>query len=471
MPFNSYTFFIFFIIVLALYASVTNWSIRKNILLGASYLFYSAWNPLFVLLLLFSTQCDWFLARKIDLATSLATKRFFLITSILVNIGLLCYFKYSEFLINDMLAIIRLFGIEFTPVDLGIILPVGISFYSFQTLSYSIDVYRGKIKPGNSFLDYALYVSFFPQLVAGPIVRAGQFLPQCLYPKQLDMQRLGWGVALTVTGLFMKVVLADAFLAPVVDRIYAAPMAYGRIETWAVIFAYSGQIFCDFAGYSTAAVGLALCFGFDLPHNFKAPYAAIGFSDFWQRWHISLSSWYRDYLYIGLGGNRSGDFRTGLNLFFVMLLVGLWHGASWMFILWGCLHGLYLIIEKVLCAVFASKLEFTTITKYALLLFTYLIVSVTWVFFRSPDMDTVWQVLGNIFQTSPVAKPIEGDALLAALIAFLILCWQMYRRDKTLEQLFAAVTPVFRGVILFCQLVLIYLFSEGDARAFIYFQF
>ncbi len=471
MPFNTYTFLVFFFTVLVLYACTSNWTARKSILLVASYLFYAAWNPFFVLLLYFSTVCDWILARKIYQSGSRKQKKLLLLASLGANLGLLCYFKYSEFLLNDVLEILGFIGIEFAPVDLGIILPVGISFYTFQTLSYSIDVYRDKIKPGSSLLDYALYVSFFPQLVAGPIVRAGQFLPQCLNPVFICRQRLGWGLTLTVTGLFMKVVFADGLLAPLVESVFDMPHAFGRFETWSAIFAYSGQIFFDFAGYSTAAVGLALCFGYDLPHNFRAPYAAVGFSDFWQRWHITLSTWFRDYLYIELGGNRSGSFRTGLNLLFVMLLVGLWHGASWMFVIWGGLHGLFLILEKIFYSIFKNSFAITRVTRVALILLTYLLISISWVFFRAPDMGTAWLIFANILTPGIVQAPVSGDALLAACLAFSLLAWHIIRRDKSIEQLFALTPPQLRGVILFVQLLMIYLFSSGDDRAFIYFQF
>ncbi len=471
MPFNTYTFILFFLIVLLLYCSTRNWVFKKSILLISSYLFYAAWNPFFILLLFFSTICDWILARKIYTATLVKTKKALLISSIAINIGLLGYFKYSEFLLNDMLLLLANFNIQFSPVDLGIILPVGISFYTFQTLSYSIDVYRGKIEPGSSFLDYALYVSFFPQLVAGPIVRAGQFLPQCRQMQKIGIQRLGWGLALTMTGLFMKVVFADALLAPVVERIYEAPQAYGRFETWAGIFAYSGQIFFDFAGYSTCAVGLAYCLGFDLPHNFKAPYAAIGFSDFWRRWHITLSTWFRDYLYIAIGGNRSGKTRTAINLLLVMLLVGLWHGASWMFVIWGGMHGLYLLVEKYVKSSVTQELVFSKVTQCFLIIFTFLVVSLTWVFFRAPSLEIALLILGNIFHTSPVSAPIQLDTLLALSVSLLLVGWQISRREKSFEQVMSYLGPMTRGVIMFFQISLIYLFSAGDDRAFIYFQF
>ncbi len=348
MPFNTYTFITFFSILLIIHYSLKSWKAQKINLLIFSYLFYSAWNPAFVFLLAGSTACDWIVAKKIFKAFTPKLKKRYLTLSLLLNLGLLGYFKYGNFFLNNTIDLLSLIGIVFKPAPLSIILPVGISFYTFQTLSYSIDVYRGKIKPGDSLLDYALYVSFFPQLVAGPIVRANDFLPQCKRQRKANQDQLGWGLSLLTTGLFMKIIIADTLLAPVVDKIYSHPENFGSIETWTAILSFSGQIFCDFGGYSTCAIGAALCLGFILPDNFKAPYAAFGFRDFWQRWHISLSTWLRDYLYISLGGNRISFTRANINLMITMLIGGLWHGASWLFVIWGGLHGFYLIIERLL---------------------------------------------------------------------------------------------------------------------------
>lgn len=306
MVFNSLTFLLFFAVVTALHYVPLPWRTRKANLLLASYLFYAAWNPPFVLLLWFSTMVDWYLAGRIHQSTDDHRRRWLLSLSILTNLGLLGYFKYGYFVLNNLVGVLSAAGIEYRPADLDIILPIGISFYTFQTLSYTIDVYRRRLTPGKSFLDYALYVTFFPQLVAGPIVRAGEFLPQCLTPRRATGSQFGWGLILLVVGLFQKVVLADTLLSPVVDKVYGAGSGIGTIEAWIGTLAFSGQIFFDFAGYSTCAIGVAMCLGFSLPDNFRYPYGAIGFSEFWQRWHISLSSWLRDYLYVPLGGSRHG---------------------------------------------------------------------------------------------------------------------------------------------------------------------
>jgi alginate O-acetyltransferase complex protein AlgI len=364
-------------------------------------------------------------------------------------------------------------GIDFQPAKLDIILPVGISFYTFQTLSYSIDVYREKIKPGKSLLDYALFVSFFPQLVAGPIVRAADFIPQCETPRKASKDQFGWGLSLLTIGLFMKIIIADTLLAPVVDKVYQAPEYFGSIETWAAIFAFSGQIFCDFSGYSTCAIGVALCLGFVLPDNFKAPYAALGFKDFWNRWHISLSTWLRDYLYISLGGNRISTSRTSINVMITMLVGGLWHGASWLFVIWGGLHGCYLIIENKI-RIYCTK-EINFITQLLLILLTYITVSLTWVFFRAENLNDAATIFSNI--SSPtVQQPLQNgltitEINITLLISILLLSWHVFIRNNSVESFYSKIHPVLRGVFLLTQIVIIFLFASGDDRAFIYFQF
>jgi len=292
-----------------------------------------------VFLLWLSTVVDWFAARWMYNARTKVLRIVFLVLSLCVNLGLLGFFKYGNFLLDNFILCTDFLGIHFQPARPDIILPVGISFYTFQTLSYTLDIYRRKIRPWHSFLDYALYVTFFPQLVAGPIVRAVEFLPQCIRPRRANRSQLSWGLSLLVIGLFEKVVIADGFLAPIVEAVYDSPLKPNFISAWGATVAFAGQIFCDFAGYSTCAIGVAMCLGFSLPDNFRFPYAAVGFSDFWRRWHISLSTWLRDNLYIPLGGNLGGQVRTYANLMITMLIGGLWHGASWTFVVWGGFTG------------------------------------------------------------------------------------------------------------------------------------
>ena len=470
MLFNSYTFVVFFIVVLAAYYAVRSWRARKTILLAASYLFYAAWNPPFVLLLMFSTVVDWFAAKGIHNSRSVRTRRFYLAVTLGANFGLLGYFKYGTFLLENFLAVARSLGWDVTLATPSIILPVGISFYTFQTLSYTLDVYRGNMAPAGSFLDYALYVTFFPQLVAGPIVRAVDFLPQCEQPKRFNAQAIGFGLALMVLGLFEKMVVADGFLAPVVEDVYDATRLPSFLVAWAGTLAFAGQIFCDFAGYSTCAIGAAVCLGFHLCENFRFPYAAIGFSDFWRRWHISLSSWLKDYLYIPLGGNRHGSSRTYVNLMVTMLLGGLWHGASWTFVVWGGLHGLYLAVERA-----AKQLPIASVVaripRIVLALLTFLLVCVAWVFFRAHSFERATDILCAmvaIGDGEPLVRYYCVAKAFGLTAAILAIHWFM--RDRSLPQVIQAMPWWVRSCALAAMAVGIVLLS-GDGNAFIYFQF
>ena len=301
MTFDSIFFIIFFLVILLAYYSTSSWVVRKGVLLVGSYFFYGIWNPPYVLLLLLSTIFTWVIGNKLIRSDNAYERKILVILGLIGTLGVLAYYKYSAFFVDNLNAVLSTVGVSYRPLALDILLPIGISFYTFQALSYVLDCYRGTQKEPERLLDYALYVSFFPQLVAGPIVRTNEFLPQCKAPRVVQISHFGWGIFLLILGLFMKVVLADAFLAPVVDKIYNGYLNINAIDTWVGVFAYSGQIYFDFAGYSTCAIGVAMCFGFALPDNFRSPYAAIGFSEFWKRWHISLSRWMKDYLYISIG--------------------------------------------------------------------------------------------------------------------------------------------------------------------------
>ena len=397
MQFDSLTFVLFLAATCGLFYACRSVKSQKVVLLVASYLFYAAWNPYFTFLIVFSTLVDWFVADKIIHAQKASVKRNWLLVSLTSNLGLLGYFKYGGFLLDNFVTSMALMGIDYIPPDINIILPIGISFYTFQTLSYTIDAYRGERKQSASLLDFSMYVSFFPQLVAGPIVRAHDFLPQCSEKKVFNIDNLGWGSFLIVNGLFTKVVLSDTFLAPFVDEVYEGYRQAGTVQAWTAIFAFSGQIFFDFSGYSLCALGTAKLVGYTLPWNFHSPYSALGFSDFWRRWHISLSSWLRDYLYISLGGNRKGAFRTYVNLMITMFLGGLWHGASWQFVIWGVCHGTYLIVEHGLKKVVRIPKAWINQARLLLALITFFIVSLTWLPFRARSMDQVNTLLSTLF--------------------------------------------------------------------------
>jgi D-alanyl-lipoteichoic acid acyltransferase DltB (MBOAT superfamily) len=472
VQFNSLTFIVFFAIVTACYYALPSWTGRKILLVVASYVFYAAWNPLFVLLLWFSTIADWFLARRIDAATGRPAKRALLLLSLSINLGLLGYFKYGSLLLDTFVALAASVGVHYAPPALDIVLPVGISFYTFQTLSYTLDVYRGDFKPRYSLLDFALFVGFFPQLVAGPIVRAREFLPQCDERKRFSPDAFGWGAALIVFGLFAKVALADSLLAPVADAVFDAPASVGMFDAWLGVFAFSGQILLDFSGYSLCAIGAALCLGFHLPDNFRAPYAAVGFSDFWRRWHVSLSTWLRDYLYIPLGGSRASAPRVSLNLLITMLLGGLWHGASWMFVIWGGLHGTYLLLEHATRRAVGGRFEIRSgLAVLALGIGTFVTISLTWIFFRAPTLDVAGALFRSLLgQGTGVVSLAERAPFVVCVIGGLI-AWHWASRGKPLAEHFARwPTPARAGVLAAAMLGVLWS-SGGDKDAFIYFQF
>lgn len=472
MVFNSLTFLLFFAIVMVLHNLPFSWTVKKINLMIASYIFYAAWNPPFVILLWLTTVVDWFVAQAIARTEAPSKRRALLLISLIGNLGLLSYFKYGNFLLENFVALLSYFGFDYHPAAPGIILPIGISFYTFVTLSYTIDVYRKQIPPARSFLDFALLVTFFPHLVAGPILRASDFLPQCVEERKATSQQIGWGLALLVYGLFEKVVIADGLVAPVADKVFNAATQAGFVSAWIGTFAFSAQIFLDFDGYSLCAIGTAMCLGFVFPDNFRFPYAAIGFSDFWQRWHISLSSWLRDYLYFSLGGNRLGSTRTYINLMLTMLLGGLWHGAAWHFVIWGGLHGAYLIIERLLKKVFAG-LVFLKLPFFQVLLAgaTFLAVCVTWVFFRANNWSEAFLMIQAMLggrQDNLVLAGGEIGWVLIVLILMLTIHWML--KDSSLEEAFSRV-PVWVQPVLLVVLMLAIVLMPGDNRAFIYFQF
>lgn len=470
MVFNSLTFLLFFAIVFGLYWALPGWAARKWLLLIASYVFYGAWSPPYVFLLLASTFLDWWLARLIGRSADPRRRRRLLVASLAGNLGLLGYFKYGGFLLDNFSALLSSAGIAWQPAEASIVLPIGISFYTFASLSYTIDVYRGEMRADSKFSDYALFVSFFPHLVAGPILRARNLLPQIAAPRRPTANEVGWGLALFCFGLFCKVVMADALFAPVVDQVYADPGKFGAADIWAAVLAFSGQIYYDFNGYSLCAIGLALCFGYAFPDNFRHPYAAVGFSDFWRRWHISLSTWLRDYLYIPLGGNRGGIWRAGRSLMLTMLIGGLWHGASWMFVLWGGLHGLYLSLERLAAKRVGAGLAATAGGRRLLQIFVFVVISLTWIPFRAPTPDAALGIVAGLLRSDlPPMLDLPGLAAIAAMI--LTVAWHMSMRERRFEAVVATWGKSRQFAAMAGCLMTMYLFSGGDQRAFIYFQF
>lgn len=473
MLFNSLTFVVFFAVVVGLYWSLGPWNARKNLLVAASYIFYGAWNPPFAALLFATTAMDFWLGRQMARAEGPRARKTWLVASVCMNLSMLGFFKYGNFLLENFKWLMAQIGIIYQPPHLDILLPVGISFYTFHSLSYTLDIYRGVLQPTRSLRDFVLAVSFFPQLVAGPIVRAGDFLPQLVRPPTLRVGQFLWGLSLMTLGLFEKIVLADTMLSGAADRVfgYAGPLI--SLDSWLGVMAFAGQIFFDFAGYSICAIGAALCLGFHLKDNFRFPYAAIGFSDFWRRWHISLSTFLRDYLYIPLGGNQVRPFHAALNLVIVMFLGGLWHGAAWTFVVWGLLHGSYLVVERVIRIFFENAAWANNFAvRFAAGLATYAAVCIAWVFFRASDFAVAWRMLTGMFGGHP-----HGDAILSTreilqvgcvVLGMVMAHWLM--RDTNLETVVTrmprwAVTTVW--ALMACAIIL----TQGSSNAFIYFQF
>src|ERR1041384_4394076 len=473
MLFNSLTFVVFYAVVTTLYWSLRGWNLRKNLLVVASYIFYGAWNPPFAALLFSTTAMDFWLGRQIAKAQTHSGKKRWLVASVCMNLSMLGFFKYGNFLLQNFQWLVGRVGIIYQPPHLDILLPVGISFYTFHSLSYTLDIYRGVLQPTRSLRDFILAVSFFPQLVAGPIVRAGDFLPQLVHPPRLKTNQFFWGLALMTLGLFEKIVLADTLLSVSADRVfgYAGPLV--ALDSWAGVLAFAGQIFFDFAGYSICAIGAALTLGFHLKDNFRFPYAAIGFSDFWRRWHISLSTFLRDYLYIPLGGNQVRPLRAAANLVIVMFLGGLWHGAAWTFVVWGLLHGSYLVIERIIRIFFENKTwAGHPITRVVAGFATYGAVCIAWVFFRASDFTIASRMLTGMFGGHP-----NGDMILTTrellqiggvTVGVLAMHWAM--RDNTFETAVMRL-PHWATAAIWSAMACAIIVTQGNSNALIYFQF
>jgi alginate O-acetyltransferase complex protein AlgI len=473
MVFNSLTFVVFFAVVLLVHNLPLPWSVKKLNLLVASYLFYAAWNPPFILLLWASTIVDWLVARQIHRQVTDGRRKAWLILSLVVNLGFLGFFKYGNFVLENWQVLMKAIGVHYQQPEWNILLPVGISFYTFHSMSYTLDIYWRRVEPIPKLFDFALFVAFFTQLVAGPILRTADLVPQFMRPRTATRDQLCWGLTLMTFGLFEKVVLADGAFAPVANAVFKARGPVGAMDAWLGTLAFSGQIFCDFAGYSIVAIGAALALGFSIPNNFRVPYSAIGFSDFWRRWHISLSTWLRDYLYIPLGGNRKGEGRTYINLMTTMLLGGLWHGANWTFVVWGGLHGAFLAGERWLKQrAVRWRLPSGIAFNLVLALVTYMLVNVAWVFFRARTLAGAMSMLGamaglhaHAAAVLPTVKILETVICVAGLLSA-----QWYMRDRTLEDVVTQSPPLLVAGAWACMAFVI-IITQGTGDAFIYFQF
>lgn len=470
--FSSATFLGLFIAFYAIYIAIKEQKFHKLRILyviAFSLFFYYKCSGIYFLLLVFSSIVDYYIGEALYQVENQSKRRLLLWLSIVVNLGLLGYFKYTNFFIDNINGFA---GVELQP--LAIFLPIGISFYTFQTMSYSIDLYRKKIKPAENFWDFLFFVSFFPQLVAGPIVRAAQFIPQITRKPQLSHYGLDKALLLIIGGLFKKAVISDYISVNFVDRVFDNPQLYSAFENLMAVYGYAVQIYCDFSGYSDMAIGLALLLGFRLPLNFRSPYQSTSITEFWRRWHISLSSWLKDYLYISLGGNRKGAIRTYVNLFLVMFLGGLWHGAAWKFAVWGMLHGVLLAIERFFGRII--KLPRNNFTGFFGWLFTFHFVLFAWIFFRATNYDKAILLIhkiGNLF----VENYIIGDILYSYRYVFALLVISFITHLMPNRYLFALYT-IYRHIPLWIKSIflgfliwIVYLTASSEVQPFIYFQF
>lgn len=467
--FSSGFFLWWFTVVMAFYICVRNRGTVKIVYLTlVSYYFYYKSGGMFFYLLAISTVIDYFAGIWLHKLQTKTWRVSVLLLSLFANLGLLAYFKYTNFFAETLN---HLSNLQIAEVD--IFLPVGISFYTFQTLSYTIDIYRKKLEPTRSIIDFAFFVSFFPQLVAGPIVRASVFLPQIRMPFNVTREDLGRAVFLIATGLFKKAVISDYISVNFVDRVFEQPLLYTGFENLMAVYGYAVQIYCDFSGYSDMAIGLALLMGFKLPDNFNAPYKAASVTEFWRRWHISLSSWLRDYLYIPLGGNRTGRIRTYINLLITMLLGGLWHGAAWKFVVWGGLHGLALTVEKLFNSILPRNRHI--VFRGIGIMLTFHFVCFTWIFFRADGFNEALIIIERIamsFSPELILQVLWGYKSVVFLIVLaLMLHFSPARWDKGVEKLITLAPLVIKALLVVAVIWLVVQVKSADVQPFIYFRF
>ncbi len=474
MIFTSFEFAIFFVLVLLLRAAIPLFSAEKAMLLVASYFFYMSWNPWCGFLILFTSMLDYYVGIVLARTASTARRRLLLTLSMVANLSVLGFFKYNNFFLDNAWALLITAGMHPPHWHLDIILPVGISFFTFQSMSYTVDVYRRQIPACTNLRDFLLFVSFFPQLVAGPIVRASDFLPQLFSRVRGSGQDIQIGLAQFCVGALKKMVISDQ-VAGNVDLIFAAPQSYDALTLLQGLLGYAVQIYCDFSGYSDMAIGCARIMGLRFMENFQMPYSAVNITEFWRRWHISLSTWLRDYLYIPLGGNRRGTARMYLNLFLTMLLGGLWHGASWNFVFWGGLHGVALASHKAYTGwapaeVLRTSRVFTVLESVLSRLFTLVIVLVGWIFFRAQSWDSAITFLLRLATWSTDGTRLISPYILPAFGA-VFLTHLLINKDRNWTHEIPTRGWVYQAVAFTILLTVLITLGATDSAPFIYFQF
>ena len=474
MLFNSIEFLLFLPVVFVLYWFVFDKKLKyQNLLiLISSYIFYGWWDYRFLSLILLSTIVDYFIGLRISNQASLKNKRILLWCSILFNLGVLGFFKYYNFFVDSWIDLFSSVGYDIKSVwTLNIILPVGISFYTFQTMSYTIDIYKGKLKPTKDFISFASFVSFFPQLVAGPIERASNLLPQILKKRVFKYEQGVQGLRLILWGMFKKVVIADS-LAPVVNDIFGNYQELGGGTLWLGAIYFAFQIYCDFSGYSDIAIGTSKLFGFELMSNFKFPYFSRNIGEFWRRWHISLSTWFRDYLYIPLGGSQKGKWKSIRNVFIIFVVSGFWHGANWTFIFWGLFHAMLFLPSFI----FNTNRKYTTsiIAQNTLLpspkeliqvITTFLLVTVGWVLFRSETIIDAFNYLNKMIVEINIPK--SNRSVIPYVIILIVLDF-IIRKNERLKSYFL---KHFIYVDSLYLISIVYYFNKNSLSEFIYFAF
>lgn len=493
MLFTHLYFWIFFAVVLAVYTIIYKKNpLRNAFLFLASLFFYWKSGGHFFVILIFSTLVDYTLGQLVYTSKIERRRKLFVGLSVFVNLSLLAYFKYAYFFVDIFNGV---FGTQHEVVDLlslwannltgssfnvtEIILPVGISFYTFQTISYTVDIYRRKVQPVKNIVDFGFYVSFFPQLVAGPIVRASEFVPQLYQKFQLSKSDFGKAIFLILNGLIKKMLISDFISVNFVDRIFANPELYTGFENLLGVYGYGLQIYCDFSGYTDIAIGVALLLGFHLPLNFNSPYKSESITEFWRRWHISLSSWLRDYLYIPLGGNRKGKIRTYINLAVTMILGGLWHGAAWRFIIWGALHGAWLAIHKAWLSIFGKpEGKRGWIGHFLRVFLTFNLVNFAWIFFRAKTMDkanAVIHQIGKLFNGEQLKQIPEILTAYGHIFALMVLAYIIHWLPKSFKDKYQKwfINMHWSVKVLIAVLVafVVYQAKSSDIQPFIYFQF
>lgn len=476
MLFNTLEFGIFFLLIYLLYRILPHRG-QNTLLLIGSYYFYGCWDWRFLSLIFISTVIDYYCGIRIHQSQSAQKRKLFLMVSMISNLGLLGFFKYFNFFVGSAADLLGSFGFQVNILSLNIILPVGISFYTFQTMSYTIDVYREKLEPSKNFLDFALFVSFFPQLVAGPIERASNLLPQVEKPRTITYENSYEGAFLIFWGLFKKVFIADN-LAKVADSIFATTEPQNGIMVALGILAFAFQIYGDFSGYSDMARGLSKIMGFELMVNFNLPYFAVNPSDFWRRWHISLSSWLKDYLYISLGGSRKGNLMTYRNLMLTMLLGGLWHGAGWTFVLWGFYQGAILVVHRffqpIMAKMFQAKNSFQEfVGLWTRIFIMFIFTNIGWLIFRAQSVTQIKNMIYSMLFDFSFAPLLDIKKLVAQILFYagplvLIQLIQFYKDDL----LIIYKSSVYaRSLVYFVLILLLLITGVQGGKTFIYFQF